>query len=58
MSEGFTKFVVLTKEGQFIAEFECATKAAEAINKPVKQLRKRLQGERTPSYCGYVWKYK
>lgn len=48
----------LTKDGQLIKEFESAREAAESINKPIKQLRKRLQGERSPSYVGFIWKYK
>lgn len=47
----------LTMDGEFVAEFECASEAAKSINKPIPQLRKRLQGYKK-SYCGYIWKYK
>ena len=47
----------LNYDGKIIKEFENTRQAAKAINKPMRQLRKRLLGYKR-SYIGYIWKYK
>ena len=45
------------KNGNFMAEFESTTKAAEAIGKPYAKISEVCYGKRKSSY-GYVFKFK
>ena len=44
------------KNGNFMAEFESTTKAAEAIGKPYAKISEVCYGKRKSSY-GYVFKF-
>ena len=49
--------LMFDKNGNFMAEFESATKAAEAIGKPYAKISEVCYGKRKSSY-GYVFKFK